>query len=57
VLPAANPAEERKRQEEELKKRQELYKNFQKQVIKDEDVPPGMRVVRTPFGDRLIPAN
>ncbi len=49
--------EEQKKQEEELKQRQELYKNFQRQVIKDEDVPPGMRVVRTPFGDRLVPDN
>lgn len=24
-------------------------------VIKPEDVPPGMKVVRTPFGDRLVP--
>ncbi|HID99598.1 MAG TPA: hypothetical protein EYP59_04825, partial [Thiotrichaceae bacterium] len=39
----------------EIEKRKELYKNFQKRVIKDEDVPPGMRVVRTPFGDRLVP--
>ncbi len=28
-------------------------KNIRK--IKDEDVPPGMRVVHTPFGDRLVP--
>jgi hypothetical protein len=54
--PAPNPVDEKNRADEELKKRQELYKNFQKQVIRDEDVPPGMRVVRTPFGDRLIPA-
>jgi hypothetical protein len=25
--------------------------------IRDEDVPPGMRVVRTPFGDTLVPLN
>lgn len=24
-------------------------------IIKEEDVPPGMRVIRTPFGDRLVP--
>ena len=35
----------------------EVYKNFKRKVIKDEDVPPGMRVVRTPFGDRLVPDN
>ncbi|WP_176329734.1 hypothetical protein [Thioflexithrix psekupsensis] len=50
------PEEQRKR-EEELERRREIYKNFQRQVIKDEDVPPGMRVVRTPFGDRLVPDN
>lgn len=45
------------RREAERKKRQELYKNFKRKVIKDEDVPPGMRVIRTPFGDRLVPDN
>ncbi len=45
----------RARREEARKKREELYKNFQRRVIKDEEVPPGMRVVRTPFGDRLVP--
>jgi len=49
--------EEIQRREEERKKRQELYKNFKRKVIKDEDVPPGMRVIRTPFGDRLVPDN
>lgn len=24
-------------------------------IIKPEDVPPGMKIVRTPFGDRLVP--
>lgn len=28
---------------------------FKRKVIKPEDVPPGMRIVHTPFGDRLIP--
>ncbi len=28
--------------------------SFQAQRIPDEDVPPGMRRVRTPFGDRLV---
>jgi hypothetical protein len=41
--------------EAERNKRKELYRGFKKQVIKDEDVPPGMRVIRTPFGDRLVP--
>jgi hypothetical protein len=36
-------------------KRQQLYRNFKRRVIKDDEVPPGMRVVRTPFGDRLVP--
>jgi hypothetical protein len=49
--------EEAKQREEEFKKRQQVYSQFQRTVIKDEDVPPGMRVVRTPFGDRLVPAN
>lgn len=51
------PPEEIQRREEERLKREELYKNFKRQVIKDEDVPPGMRVIRTPFGDRLVPDN
>lgn len=50
-------AEARKKREEARQKRRELYKNFKRRVIKDEDVPPGMRVVRTPFGDRLVPDN
>lgn len=56
---AANNAtpEELAKREEEIAKRREIYQNFQRQVIKDEDVPPGMRVVRTPFGDRLVPDN
>ena len=47
--------EQAKKRKEERERRQKLYKNFKRQVIKDEDVPPGMRVVRTPFGDRLVP--
>jgi hypothetical protein len=54
--PPVSPEEQRKRDEEQ-KKREEIYKNFKRQTIKDEDVPPGMRVVRTPFGDRLMPAD
>lgn len=45
------------RQEEDKRKRQEMYKNFRRQTIEDKDVPPGMRVIRTPFGDRLVPDN
>ena len=44
-----------KKRQAEREKRKKLYKDFKRQVIKDEDVPPGMRVVRTPFGDRLVP--
>ncbi|MFK5969074.1 MAG: hypothetical protein QM487_02990, partial [Candidatus Marithrix sp.] len=44
-----------KKRNKNLEKRKEIYKNFKRKVIKDEDVPPGMRVVRTPFGDRLVP--
>jgi hypothetical protein len=29
--------------------------DFRPQRIRDEDVPPGMKVIRTPFGDRLVP--
>jgi hypothetical protein len=50
--PQKTAAEKR---EENRKKRREIYKNFKRKVIKDEDVPPGMRVIRTPFGDRLVP--
>jgi len=55
--PKASPKKTAKKlsKEDEQKKRKELYKNFKKRVIKDEDVPAGMRVVRTPFGDRLVP--
>ncbi|OQW94115.1 MAG: hypothetical protein BWK79_07530 [Beggiatoa sp. IS2] len=54
--PGSTPEEAQKR-EEERRKREELYKNFKRQTIEDKDVPPGMRVVRTPFGDRLVPDN
>ena len=55
-----NPAQQnaealRQQREAELKRRQELYKNFSPTRIEDKDVPPGMKVVRTPFGDRLVP--
>jgi hypothetical protein len=30
---------------------------FQPRIIKDEEIPPGMKRIRTPFGDRLVPAN
>lgn len=54
--PALQNAEAlRQQREAELKRRQELYKNFSPNRIEDKDVPPGMRVIRTPFGDRLVP--
>jgi hypothetical protein len=53
--PRLNKAERDKKREADIKKRKKIYKNFKRKVIKDEDVPPGMRVVRTPFGDRLVP--
>ncbi len=49
--------EQIQQKEEEEKKWRERYQNFTPPTrIKDEDVPPGMKVVRTPFGDRLVPA-
>jgi|GEM_PF-836275 len=57
AAPAPLSPDEQRRREEEQKRRAEIYKNFKRQVIKDEDVPPGMRVVHTPFGDRLVPDN
>ncbi len=36
-------------------KRKKQYKNFKPRRIKEEDVPPGMKLQRTPFGDVLIP--
>ncbi|MDM8566094.1 hypothetical protein QUF74_10625 [Candidatus Halobeggiatoa sp. HSG11] len=53
--PPVTKAERNKKREKDIEKRKEIYKNFKRKVIKDEDVPPGMRVVRTPFGDRLVP--
>ena len=49
--------EEKAKREEARKKREEIYSRFKRKVIKDDEVPPGMRVVRTPFGDRLVPDN
>jgi len=55
VAPRPPPSATEKSEQKDLAKRKEIYKNFKRKVIKDEDVPPGMRVVRTPFGDRLVP--
>ncbi|MDM8557892.1 hypothetical protein [Candidatus Parabeggiatoa sp. HSG14] len=53
--PAVTPKLKKTKKREDRKKRRQLYKNFKRKIIKDEDVPQGMRVVRTPFGDRLVP--
>ncbi|RKZ37555.1 MAG: hypothetical protein DRQ49_16035 [Gammaproteobacteria bacterium] len=58
ALPAPKPpkkAKTKQRAKDKRAKLREQFKGFKKKVIKDEDVPPGMRVVRTPFGDRLVP--
>ncbi len=55
-LQKSSPASTEKAEAKKAKLK-EVYKNFKRKVIKDEDVPPGMRVVRTPFGDRLVPEN
>ena len=36
-------------------KRKKQYQNFKPRRIKEEDIPPGMKLQRTPFGDVLIP--
>jgi hypothetical protein len=50
-------ARARTKRQTERDKRKQLYRNFKRRVIKNDEVPPGMRVVRTPFGDRLVPDN
>jgi hypothetical protein len=39
------------------RQRSERLGRFEAQRIAPDQVPPGMRVVSTPFGDRLVPAN
>ena len=39
----------------EYRRRREQYKNFKPRRIPKEEVPPGMKVVKTPFGDMLVP--
>lgn len=41
---------------ERARARAERLQQFQPQRIPEDQVPPGMRLVRTPFGDRLVPA-
>jgi hypothetical protein len=40
--------------EEKHKQQNQNFQAFKRNIIKDEDIPPGMHVVRTPFGDRLF---
>ena len=47
--------EERIAREERRRARAERLQQFQAVRIEDADIPPGMRRVRTPFGDRLVP--
>ncbi|MDT8397348.1 MAG: hypothetical protein RQ899_01895 [Pseudomonadales bacterium] len=47
--------EERAARAQRQAARAERLSNFQPVTIPDSEVPPGMRVVRTPFGDRLVP--
>lgn len=47
--------EERRERAERQAARAERLRNIEPRRIDPEDVPPGMRVVRTPFGDRLVP--
>ncbi|MCK5715885.1 MAG: hypothetical protein KAH77_00235 [Thiomargarita sp.] len=39
----------------QTRKKTKSKKKAKKKVIKDKDIPPGMRRVSTPFGDRLAP--
>jgi hypothetical protein len=52
--PKRSPRSTAKKQSTKTEKRFNR-RTIKRRVIKDEDVPPGMRVVRTPFGDRLVP--
>jgi hypothetical protein len=51
------PPGERRGREERQRQRAERLSNFEPVRINDGDVPPGMEVVRTPFGDRLVPVS
>lgn len=48
--------EERQARDERARRRQEALRNFQPVRIPDDQIPPGMRRISTPFGDRLVPA-
>ncbi|WP_459869497.1 hypothetical protein [Endothiovibrio diazotrophicus] len=44
-----------RKQAKELAERREKYRDFKPKKINPDEVPPGMKVVHTPFGDRLVP--
>ena len=50
------PPEQRQQREARQQARQQRLDRLQLQRIPADQVPPGMRVVTTPFGDRLVPA-
>jgi hypothetical protein len=47
--------EQRQERLERARIRAERLRQIEPARIADEEIPPGMRVVRTPFGDRLVP--
>lgn len=56
VVPEISEEERAARAARQEARRQALQ-NFQPVRISPDEVPPGMRVVSTPFGDRLVPAD
>lgn len=46
---------EKMRQDPDYQKRKTQYKNYKPRRIRKEDVPPGMKILQTPFGDILSP--
>lgn len=51
--PQAVPAQPVNAAEQQLSQQGQAFKP---RIIKDEEIPPGMKRIRTPFGDRLVPA-
>ncbi len=62
INPVPLTEEQKKKRLEKLhndpayQKRKEQYKNFKVRRIDKDDVPPGMKIQQTPFGDVLIPS-
>ena len=54
VVNQLSPEEQAARAERQ-QRRGERLNQFEAVRINDADVPPGMRLVRTPFGDRIVP--